>query len=92
MAGRVMDDGWPDADPYEPLRETGPTEPAWPYPLHPNQYGVEGTLGRVDAFAAGARRLTGVRGVAARVVVGLLLAGLLASVVAAAAQGIHLLG
>jgi len=46
----------------------------------------------VDAFAAGARRLTGTRGLAVRVVVAMLLAGLLASVVAAAVQGIRLLG
>jgi hypothetical protein len=79
----------PTRDPWD---EDAVPEIAWPYPETANQYGVEGTLGRVDAFAAGASRLDGFRGVVVRFVVVLLLVGMLASVGAAVMEGLHLLG
>src|SRR5437764_3250190 len=71
----------------DPWDEDAVPEAAWPYPEDGTQYGFEGTLGRVDAFATGARQIGGIRGVAVRVVVGLLLVGLLASVGAAVLEG-----
>jgi hypothetical protein len=76
----------------DPWDEDAVPETAWPYPETPNQYGFEGTIARFDAFAAGARRFTGVRGVAVRAVAALLLLGLLSGVAALGGQALHLLG
>ncbi len=68
-------------------------EPAWPFPGdgRPMQYGVEGTIERIGAFASGARRARGMRGVLARVGAALVLAGLAAGILLSAEQAITLL-
>jgi hypothetical protein len=76
----------------DPWDDDDVPEAAWPYPDSPNQYGFEGTIARFDAFAAGARRTSGARGVFVRVVVGLLLVGLLSGIVAVGAGAVRLLG
>ncbi len=66
-------------------------EPGWPVPVGAEQYGVEGTLERLGAFAAGARLAEGRRGVLARVGSVLVLTGLLGGVVLSAWQAVELL-
>jgi len=68
-------------------------EPAWPFPGdgRPMQYGVEGTIERIGAFASGAGRARGARGVLARVGVVLVLAGLAAGILLSLEQALTLL-